>query len=70
MQHHEHLSSQETGHSGSQRPGTTFLVTFDLHLVPVTQKHGVDVVGKVRCGKQDVGVGEPMPEEETNFPQI
>lgn len=68
MQHHEHLSAQVTGHSGSLPPDALLLlllVTFDLQLVPVAHEHGVDVVGKVRRGKQDVGVGQPMTEEET-----
>ncbi len=68
MQHHEQLSAQVTGHSSSHRPDAALLlllVTFDLQLVPVTQEHGVDVVGKVRRGKQDVGVRQPMPEQET-----
>lgn len=64
MQHHERLSPQETRHSGRRRRGAALLVTLDLQLVPVTQEHGVDVVGKVRRGKQDVGVCQPMTEEE------
>lgn len=53
VQHHEELPAQVTNHSGSHQPNALarLLVTFDLQLVPVTQKHGVDVVGKVRRGK-------------------
>lgn len=66
MQHHEQLLSQVTRHSSSHRPDATLLlfVTFDLLLVPVTQEHGVDVVGKVGCGKENVAVGQPVSEEE------
>ena len=71
MQHHEPLPAQVTSHGGSRRPDPApfplclLLVTFDLQLVPVTQEHGVDVVGEVRRGEQDVGLRQPMSEEET-----
>lgn len=67
MEHHEQLLSQVTPHSSSHWPDASRLlfVTFDPLLVPVTQKHGVDVVGKVRCGKEDVAVSQPVSEEET-----
>lgn len=65
MQHHEQLLSQVTHHSSSLRPDADLLMTFDLQLVPVTLKHGVDVVGEVRCGKKDVTVSQPVSEEET-----
>lgn len=71
MQHHEQLSVQVTCHGRHRQPDAStaalllLLVTFDLQLVPVTQEHGVDVVDKVRRGKQDVGVGQPMSERET-----
>lgn len=39
-------------------------MTFDLLLVPIAQEHGVDVVGEVRRSEEDVGVGQPVTEEE------
>lgn len=60
MQDHQDLSTQETPH---QRSKPRLLVTFDLQLVPVALEHGEDVVQEVRCGKQDVGLGEPVSEE-------
>jgi len=67
MQHHQDLSAQVTPHRGAHRAVAMprLLVTFDLQLVPVAQEHGVDVVGEVRRGEQDVGVGQPVSEEET-----
>lgn len=63
MQHHQRLSAQEARHG----PEAAVLVTFDLQLVPVTQEHGVYVVRKVRSGKQNVGVGQPMSARETGI---
>ena len=68
MQPQEPLSAQEAGHGGppgADRRRRRLLVTFDLQLVPVAQEHGVDVVEEVRRGEQDVGVGQPVSEEET-----
>lgn len=64
MQHQKQLPAQETHHSGPCRARAALLVTFDLLLVPVAQEHGVDVVGEVRRGEEDVGVGQPVTEEE------
>lgn len=65
MQHHERLSSKETRYGKPNGPDTVVLMTFDLLLVPVTQEHGVDVVGKVGRGEKDVDVGQPVPEEKS-----
>lgn len=65
MQHQKQLPAQETHHSGPCRAWAALLVTFDLLLVPVAQEHGVDVVSEVRRGEEDVGVGQPVTEEET-----
>lgn len=64
MQHQKQLPAQEAHHSGPCRARAALLVTFDLLLVPVAQEHGVDVVGEVRRGEEDVGVGQPVTEEE------
>lgn len=63
MQHKEALSTQET--QQYHRPRLLFLlVSFHTQLVAVTPVHGVDVVGKVGRGKQDVGVGQPVSENQ------
>lgn len=60
MQHHQHLSAQETHRHGPRGPQATLLVTFDLQLVPVAQEHGVYVVREVGSREQNVGVGQPV----------
>lgn len=60
MKHHKKLSPQVAA-KDSAHFWRTLLMTFDLHLVPVTQEHGIDVVDEVRNRKQDVGAREPVP---------
>lgn len=60
MKHHEKLSPQVAA-NGRAHFWCILLVTFDLHLVPVAQEHGIDVIDKVRDRKQDVGASEPVP---------
>lgn len=62
MQNHQNLSMQVTRQHLSK---SCLLVTFDLQLVPVAQEHGVDVVEEVWSGEQDVGLSEPVSEQET-----
>lgn len=64
MQHHEQLPAQVAPHSSTHRPVAVLLMPFDLQLVPVAQEHGVNIVGKVRCGKENIVVGQPVPEEQ------
>lgn len=67
MQDHEELPAQVSAHRRGLGSGAVVhLVTFDLQLVPVAQEHGVDVVHEIRHGEQDVGAGQPMPEEHTH----
>lgn len=60
MKHHEKLSPQVAA-NGRAHFRCVLLVTFDLHLVPVAQEHGINVIDKIRDRKQDVGASEPMP---------
>lgn len=60
MKHHEKLSPQVAANDRAHF-WCILLMTFDLHLVPVAQEHGVDVIDKVRNRKQDVGASQPVP---------
>lgn len=64
MKHHEKLSPQVAANSAHF--WCFLLMTFDLHLVPVAQEHGVDVIDKVRDRKEDVGASEPVPADKND----
>lgn len=68
MKHHEKLSPQVAANHRADF-WCILLMTFDLYLVPVAQEHGVDVIDKVRDGKQDVGASEPVPVDKEDKPQ-
>lgn len=67
MQNHQDLPAEVTRQRGphGETAAPRLLVTFDLQLVPVTHKHSVDVVQEVWRCKQDVVVGQPVSEEQT-----